>query len=94
MKLFTLDHSFCVQLQARTTIYLSIWLKHSETDPTRLGWSSLLVLTVVRPLNYFNEHITLQAHMVLSANTEIAAITWLTNITEGQLKYVGIAILY
>lgn len=32
--------------------------------------------------------------MVISTNTEIAAITWLTNIAEGQLKYVGIAILY
>lgn len=32
--------------------------------------------------------------MVIFANTEIAAITWLTNIAEGQLKYVGIAILY
>lgn len=36
----------------------------------------------------------LQAHMVIFANTEIAAITWLTNIAEGQLKYVGIAIPY
>lgn len=32
--------------------------------------------------------------MVIFANTEIAAITWLTNIAEGQLKYVGIAIQY
>lgn len=32
--------------------------------------------------------------MAIFANTEIAAITWLNNTAEEQLKYVGIAILY
>lgn len=32
--------------------------------------------------------------MVIFTNTEIAAVTWLTNTAEGQLKYVEIAILH